>query len=253
MAAFIPQLDRIWSNLLDRFGIRPLRRVSAFIDVFMGCREARPLDSRQRAFPRLYFPGLSARPWHDPDLLIPLRGVIAGIRDDCLSLARMKARFIPYEKGYGDSGASAAPEDWKAFYFHRAFREIPGNLARCPAVRTALSNLRVGREAFFSILEPGAHITPHSDGSNFLLTAHLGLIIPSRCGIKVGGEARTWQEGQWMLFDAGFIHEAWNWSSSQRAVFIVDLWHPELTAVEVSALRTLWPAFERGLGLGPPR
>jgi aspartyl/asparaginyl beta-hydroxylase (cupin superfamily) len=60
-----------------------------------------------------------------------------------------------------------------------------------------------------------------------------------RCGIRVGGEERTWQVGKCLVFEDSFEHEAWNDGNETRAVLVVDLWHPDLTSIEIQALRGL--------------
>ena len=40
----------------------------------------------------------------------------------------------------------------------------------------------------------GSVINPHSDGCNFHLTSHLGLVVPEgKCWLKVGDQTRYWQ------------------------------------------------------------
>lgn len=41
--------------------------------------------------------------------------------------------------------------------------------------------------------------------------------------------SRTWEEGKVLIFDDSFEHEVWQDASSFRLIFIVDVWHPELT------------------------
>lgn len=43
----------------------------------------------------------------------------------------------------------------------------------------------------------------------------------------------TLQEGKCVIFDDSFLHEAANLSDKPRVVLIVDVWHPDLTSVEV--------------------
>ena len=38
------------------------------------------------------------------------------------------------------------------------------------------------------------------------------------------------------MFDDSFEHEVWNESDRHRYVLILDVWHPDLTPVEVWAL-----------------
>ncbi len=59
------------------------------------------------------------------------------------------------------------------------------------------------------------------------------------CAIRVGEEVRRWQQGQCLVFDDYFEHEAWNRTGEDRIVLIVDLWHPGLTATEVRLLEGL--------------
>jgi aspartyl/asparaginyl beta-hydroxylase (cupin superfamily) len=55
----------------------------------------------------------------------------------------------------------------------------------------------------------------------------------------VGEETRRWEEGRCLVFDDYFDHEAWNHTDGDRLVLIVDLWHPGLSATEVTLLEGL--------------
>jgi len=48
-----------------------------------------------------------------------------------------------------------------------------------------------------------------------------------------------WQEGKCLVFDDHFEHEAWNATAKDRVVFIVDLWHADLSPTEVRLLEGL--------------
>ena len=41
--------------------------------------------------------------------------------------------------------------------------------------------------------------------------------------------SRMWEEGKVLIFDDSFEHEVWQDAASFRLIFIVDVWHPELT------------------------
>lgn len=85
-------------------------------------------------------------------------------------------------------------------------------------------------------------VLPHSDGRNFILTAHLGLKIPEGCWIQVGREAnrREWSEGKLTILDTSFSHSTGNPSDEDRHVLIIDFWHPELTVAEIAALEFIY-------------
>ena len=42
-------------------------------------------------------------------------------------------------------------------------------------------------------LAPGARLVPHTGSHNSRLVLHVGLQVPDKCGILVGGEARRWE------------------------------------------------------------
>ena len=93
--------------------------------------------------------------------------------------------------------------------------------------------------AMFSLLRPGARITPHNGMFNTRLICHLPLIVPPGCGFRVGNEIREWEVGKLIVFDDSIEHEAWNDSDRDRVVLIFDVWRPELSAqerLEVGAL-----------------
>ena len=45
-------------------------------------------------------------------------------------------------------------------------------------------------------------------------------------------ETRSWVKGEAFVFDDTIEHEAWNRSSQDRAVLIVDVWNPHLSEHE---------------------
>lgn len=47
---------------------------------------------------------------------------------------------------------------------------------------------------------------------------------------------RSWEEGKVFIFDDSFEHEVWHNGTEFRLVLIVDIWHPELTAMEKKML-----------------
>lgn len=86
--------------------------------------------------------------------------------------------------------------------------------------------------AFFSALAPKTRIPPHNGECNARLVAHLPLIVPENCAIRVGFEERQWQVGEIIVFDDTIEHEAWNLSDELRVVLIFDVWNPLLSESE---------------------
>ncbi|OYW21010.1 MAG: hypothetical protein B7Z43_11800 [Sphingomonas sp. 12-62-6] len=91
----------------------------------------------------------------------------------------------------------------------------------------------------FSLLAPGTAIPPHVGVNNARLVCHLPLVVPDGCWFRVGAETRFWQRGEAFVFDDTIEHEALNPSDQLRIVFIFDVWHPDLSAVERDAVAAL--------------
>ena len=91
-------------------------------------------------------------------------------------------------------------------------------------------------DAIFSVQGAHSRLPPHCSVDSLRVRCHLALRIPPEVGIRVGGEARQWQEGKCLLFEDAYRHEVWNNSDVRRIVMIVDFWHPDLTEIEVRAL-----------------
>ena len=88
---------------------------------------------------------------------------------------------------------------------------------------------------FFSTMAPRTHIKPHFGACNLKLRCHFPLFVPPEAVLRVGDEARPWEEGQMVCFDDTYEHEAANMSvSDERVVLLMDIWHPNLVENEIT-------------------
>lgn len=132
---------------------------------------------------------------------------------------------------------------WSAYFLWNQSVPQPAHLARCPRTAAALGGAPQcdvagrGPTAFFSILDAGTHIPPHSGVTNTRLTVHLPLIVPPGCTMRVGSETREWVPGKAWVFDDTIEHEVWNRSDAPRAVLIFDIWNPFLSEAERDLVR----------------
>jgi aspartyl/asparaginyl beta-hydroxylase (cupin superfamily) len=94
--------------------------------------------------------------------------------------------------------------------------------------------------ALWSLLKPGTHIQPHHGLLNTRLICHIPLIVPQGCAIRVGNETRSWREGEALIFDDSFEHEAWNKSNDTRVILLFEIWRPEISLEERAALTTIF-------------
>jgi aspartyl/asparaginyl beta-hydroxylase (cupin superfamily) len=220
-------------------------RIDQFARIALG--EA-PTGAPPLQDPELYFwPGLESHPFHDRtvSLTAELEAAYPIIRAELAGLLDAKIAFTPYAQGTDASyrqkkfGLEEGSDRWSIYDLHN-----PAAESNCPKTVELLrrwfrAELGEPVTAQFSALRAGAHIPPHCGVSNVFLTAHLGLIVPQGCLIRVGNEKRSWSEGHGFVFDDSFEHEVWNESDSMRIVFLARFYHPILTELEIEALGKL--------------
>lgn len=115
---------------------------------------------------------------------------------------------------------------WEAFGLLAFGTRFEDNLRLCPRLAAILERIPGLTTAGFSVLAPGTVISPHVGYTSTVLRCHLGIVVPGDCGIRVGGETRSWREGECLVFDDTVEHEAWNLSDRARVVLLLDVVKP---------------------------
>lgn len=118
---------------------------------------------------------------------------------------------------------------WKTFFLCGYGFRSANNIKLCPHTWAACQNIPGLITVMFSILEPGKHLPPHRGPYNGVLRLHLGLIVPEprqQLGIRVENEVYRWREGEAVIFDDAYAHEAWNRTPHTRVVLFVDFIKP---------------------------
>ncbi len=214
-------------------------------------REPRVFNHPLRQPLFLYLPDLPAIPWFEREQFdwVPMvEEHLPAVRGELETLIREEAQFVPYiSEGdrvspHGtDYSRLEGSMEWNAFHFTKGGRWLD-RCRRCPQTTEIMRAVPAPRmrgfapEVIFSRLQAGGHIVPHFGRTNVRLTAHMGVIIPDDCAIRVADETRGWQEGRVLLFDDSFEHEAWNRSERCRSVLIFEVWHPALEPAEIVAI-----------------
>ncbi len=115
---------------------------------------------------------------------------------------------------------------WGVYGLIAFSKRIEPALRSCPQTARLLEQIPGLTTAGFSKLAAGAHIQPHIGWVRTVYRAHLGLVTPEHCAIRVGSEVRPWQAGKCLIFDDTEEHEAWNRSAQNRIVLLFDFLRP---------------------------
>jgi aspartyl/asparaginyl beta-hydroxylase (cupin superfamily) len=186
-----------------------------------------------------FYPGLEARPFSDGahfPIVHDLESEFQTIRSEILSLDQEV--FHPEAEKVHRTGS------WDVFMLFERGKKNHENCSRCPAITEIIEANRTVRDmmglSYVSRMSPGTKIAAHRGPTNLRLRCHLGIAIPEGdCGLRVDTQIGRWEAGKCLVFDDFLEHESWNFSQSSRTVLIIDLWHPDLTEIEVELLSGL--------------
>lgn len=202
--------------------------------------------------PKVYFPGLTAKPFWDPrlfDVVARLEASYAARRDKILAevdaagaFTRLFSPSAPLAPGVDDVDAPAWSEI--TLYDGREWDE-----EKCARFPTLVSVLRDGTtgEALPEIcrqsrdpcgtdvvvtvlrLRPGSRILPHCGTTNRRLIMQFALRGSEGVAFTVGNETRSYGgDGHAIVFDDSFEHKVEHDGSHDRVVLFALLQHPDL-------------------------
>ncbi len=169
------------------------------------------------------------------------------IRKECLELMARPER-IPHIKDSGGPYTTRGIHEieWRTFML-KSGRFVEANCRRAPETARLLREIPDVETAFFSILGPNQHIRAHWGYYKGFWRYHLGLVVPNdnrdqRCWLRVNDDRRAydkrirsvieqtekyyWHEGEGIVFDDTYLHDAANESDAPRAVLFLDLKRP---------------------------
>ncbi|MDB5976567.1 MAG: aspartyl beta-hydroxylase [Nevskia sp.] len=234
-------LDQFLEPYLKDAGGEQVGRFRDSVDIMLGRKHR--YDSQSALY---HYPGLAPIsfferadfPWLDP-----IEAATGAIREEFMGALEADGGRTPYLNYAADLPHHQFAElnnsaRWSAIHLYQDGLPVARNASRCPLTMELLAGAplpeQAGRtpSAMFSLLKPQTRIPPHTGVSNARLVTHLPLIVPERCGFRVGNETREWISGRAWVFDDTIEHEAWNLSEQLRVVLIFDIWHPNLSLAE---------------------
>lgn len=147
------------------------------------------------------------------------------IRDEALAL---------YENGYvGVSEALPASNfyrdgRWTSFYLKLYDCDIPSAYQLAPRTMALIDQVPSMNIALFACLNPGKKINKHHDPFAYTLRYSLGLSTPNSddCGIVINGQDYKWKDGEGIIFDETYLHNAYNNTDKPRIILMTDIDRP---------------------------
>ncbi len=149
------------------------------------------------------------------------------IRDEALKMAEL--RRIKAADKHDDIGFNSFFKyGWKRFYLKWYDARHPSAEELCPKTVALLKGLPKVKAAMFAELPPGGKLNAHRDPFAGSLRYHLGLATPNddRCYIVVDGDSYSWRDGESVVFDETYVHEAHNKSEGNRIILFCDVERP---------------------------
>jgi aspartyl/asparaginyl beta-hydroxylase (cupin superfamily) len=237
-APFEPRADDEESERIARFRSNCVRRTRHF--------HSKPT--------RFHFPGLVEREFH-PRRLFPwldeLEAATDALSEELQTvMSAERAELVPYiqydeHMPLAQWKALNRNPDWTAIHLLQNGDLVEANALHCPRTMELMSRIPqpsirgASPNAMFSLLAPNTAIPAHVGVSNVRLVCHLPLVVPEGCWFRVGAETRYWKRGEAFVFDDTIEHEALNPTDQLRVVFIFDVWHPDLSAIEREAVAAM--------------
>lgn len=151
------------------------------------------------------------------------------IHEELRQILRHKDCVPAFEDVSTDQKKIARGRQWRTFILFGFGSRLPKNCRHAPRTTALLEQVPKLQTAWFSILEPGYHITAHQGVSKGILRCHLGLIVPDRredCWMRVDDQKCVWQPGKTLVFDDTYDHEVLNDTSQERVVLLFDFERP---------------------------
>ena len=165
------------------------------------------------------------------------------IRAECEALMKDRSRLVRMDElGGSYTAGDTHVADWTTLMF-KSGSFIEENCRLAPRTADLIRKLPGVYTAFFSVLEPQQKLPPHFGYYKGFLRYHMGVMVPNdnaddSCWVRINadpadnarrdrdlierGERYFWKNGQGVVFDDTFLHEAANESDQVRVVLWFD-------------------------------
>lgn len=148
-------------------------------------------------------------------------------REEAINLSKQQGIKAPNK--YDDIGFNSFFQyGWKRFYLKWYGSKYPSAAKLCPQTYSILQSIDSVKAAMFAELPAGGKLNKHRDPYAGSLRYHLGLVTPNDdlCFIEVDGQRYSWRDGEDVIFDETYIHEARNQTNQARIILFCDVERP---------------------------
>lgn len=122
--------------------------------------------------------------------------------------------------------ALSRPFSWTNIYFLNFLWTNHETCQKFPKTYQILQSIPNLVLAGITVLRPHSQVLPHTGETNTTIRCHFGIKVPARlpvCGLQVGGESRSWEEGKVVMFNDAYEHSTWNHSEEDRVIILIDI------------------------------
>ena len=158
------------------------------------------------------------------------------IREEALNIARnvqAVPRFHEIMPEQADISANDG-RDWRMYIMKAYGVEKAERMAACPRLAALVRQRPEVLSCSFSFLGPGKHIPAHRGPIRGIIRFYMVLSMPRAADgrpaavLRVADTEHRLEEGEYLLWDDTFEHEAWNGSDEVRIVLSLDVWRPRM-------------------------
>ena len=158
-------------------------------------------------------------------------GAWRDIRDEARRVAEELASVPRFHEIMREQTAISANDgrDWRMLILKAYGIDNPPNMAKCPQLASIVASSPDVLSASISFLSPGKHVPAHRGPFRGVLRFYLALSMPTAADGRPGAVLRIadsdyrLKDGEFLLWDDTYTHEAWNNSDGVRMVLLLDV------------------------------